>query len=89
MEKTKVEDEATSKQKKKKKADKMKDLMVLTKGELDLIRDKIQEATIESWNIVEDHYGALLASVAEQIVELNILAQMVRQSLQIEERDGE
>jgi len=41
MEKTKVEDEATSKQKKKKKADKMKDLMVLTKGELDLIRDKI------------------------------------------------
>lgn len=85
-EKRKVEGEATSMKKKKQKADKAKDIMVLTEGDLGQIGDSIQEETTESWNKVEDCYDALMTSVIKRIAKLKILAQTVRQPTQIEER---
>jgi len=46
--------------------------MVLTKGDLDQIGDKVQEITMESWNRVEDCYGELITGVEEITVELKI-----------------
>lgn len=65
IEKRKAEDEASSKKKKKQKEDKMKDIMVLTEGDLYKIRDKIHEATTESWNRVEYCCDSLLTNVIE------------------------
>ena len=58
------------KRKKKHKEDKTKELtpMVLTNGDLDQIGFRIQEAAMESWNNLEDRYGALLIGVEERIV---------------------
>lgn len=37
--------------------------MVLTEGDLEQIRDKVLEITMESWNRVEDYYGELITGV--------------------------
>ena len=49
-------------------------LIFVTEGDLDKIRDKIQEVMEESWNKLEDCYDTLLIGVKECIAELNILA---------------
>lgn len=49
--------------------------MVLTEGDLDQIRDKVQEITMESQNRVEYRYGELITGVQQSIAELKILVQ--------------
>jgi len=60
--------------------------MVLTKGDLEKVGEKVHEITTKSWNRVEYCYNGLFTGVLERIVELKLLALSIRQPAQIQER---
>lgn len=53
--------------------------LVLTKGEIDEIGEKVQEVIAETWNKVNGRYKMTLTYVQHGIVELKVLAQTTRQ----------
>lgn len=86
--KRKAHDEASTRTKKKQKAEKTKDivLVVLTDEEFDQIGDIIKEEMKKYQNKLQDRYDILLTGVKEHILDLNILAKIVRQPIEVEEK---
>lgn len=58
--------------------------LVLIDGDLEYIGEKIQDATVESWNNKEDRYTTVLRGFAVHIAKLKTLPQTVRDRVQAE-----
>lgn len=87
-EKRKVGTKASKRSKNKKKEDNTKDItsFILTDGDLDQIREIIQETMIESWNKLQGRYDVILSGVKDHNVELKIFAQIAKHPVQAKER---
>lgn len=58
--------------------------LVLIDGDLEYIGEKIQDATVESWNNKEDRYTTVLRGFTVHIAKLKTLPQTVRDPVQAE-----
>lgn len=48
--------------------------LLLTDGDINEIREKVQEVTTETWNKVDGHYRMLLTDIQLGIAKLTVLA---------------